>query len=391
MSLNIGLGFNIGGAIGTRTNTADPYLEVKIEGARMDRDVKSIMVEDHDRLIDKAVIEAWDQPRVCTDFVRENQKVTIELGWASSHAVIFEGIVRSVRGETDPGERRLVTITAFDLSYQMLRRAPRTVDHTGTLSSIVTAIVRQYQGDGIHVGTISPDPDPTFTANRPLRQTNKTDWQFIQDLTLAYGGRAFVEYNDGQSKFYFISQDTLVDGDALGSLKMCRGYSHLKRFRFSRIAAGTNLGRVAATIDPDTGDVQQTPTPPPTLPDAPTTPDTNQIARLSREMGSSHVARYSAAAQLAVTGGNPATLRRPANAAGLPSNPTVLAALARPDPTRILGLRGEGIANGNIMIRAKGKIEVEGIAAWAAGDWYVKKVQHKVQGRAYESHFVVTR
>ena len=42
----------------------------------------------------------------------------------------------------------------------------------------------------------------------------------------------------------------------------------------------------------------------------------------------------------------------------------------------MLGLRGEGRAVGTVLLRAKGKVTILGLAQWAEGDWYVSKAVH---------------
>lgn len=382
--------------------SANPFLEVLVAGSPMNRSVQSVMVEDHDRLIDKAVVEVLDLERVCSDFVREGQEIRIDLGWGGEHGVIFEGVVRKLEFETSPkGAQRLVTITAYDLSYKMMNMPPRSKDHEGKLSEIVTAIASEH---GIVVGTITPDPDPAFTKDKPLRQVNKSDWQFIQDLTLAYGGRAFVEYNDDASKLYFLSEKALMKQDALGTLKLCRGVSQIKQFKAERVAAWAAMQRVAATVDPQTGVVTELPPIPPSAPLPPASPGAGTAASLAKELGSGAESRYNAAAQIAAEAkGNPADQLPKGRTAGLPSDPELLAHLSRTDPTRVSGYRGEGVANGTIMLRAKGKVELQGLSSWADGDWYVNKAIHTIRGGSYdlkehvsrgatyETQFVVTR
>jgi hypothetical protein len=88
--------------------------------------------------------------------------------------------------------------------------------------------------------------------------------------------------------------------------------------------------------------------------------------------------------------------------AGLPSDPTLGDSMIQQDPTRALGFIGHGTAVGNVKLRAKGKITIDGIASWAAGDWYLRRVNHQIvqgvradqQGKArgsYITRFMVTR
>jgi hypothetical protein len=46
------------------------------------------------------------------------------------------------------------------------------------------------------------------------------------------------------------------------------------------------------------------------------------------------------------------------------------------DPTRTLGLHGQGLAMGTIFLRAKGSVEIGGLSSAASGKWYIKRVNH---------------
>jgi hypothetical protein len=76
----------------------------------------------------------------------------------------------------------------------------------------------------------------------------------------------------------------------------------------------------------------------------------------------------------------------------------------RRDPTKLLGIIGEGLATGNPQIRGKSLITIIGISPWYEGDWYVKVAKHSYQRGAtlgltggavrhpsYRTQFVVTR
>jgi hypothetical protein len=89
---------------------------------------------------------------------------------------------------------------------------------------------------------------------------------------------------------------------------------------------------------------------------------------------------------------------------GQPSDPDLAARAVVTDPTRVLGLRGEGRAVGTVMLRAKGKVTIIGLSDWAEGDWYVSKAVHSWSDTrtpddvrahrrrsSYETRFTATR
>jgi phage protein D len=364
------------------------HLSVAVEGADLAAAVTYVDIEDHDRLIDRAVVVLDDPYGALGDIPREGQSIQIELGWASEYAVLFDGdIVRVVTEAHGPRQRR-VTLVGLDTSYRMMQGEPKTRDHAGTLSSILQAIVSEYS---LPVGQVQLAPDPTFTAAMPLRQTNMKDWAFIQDVVERYGARAFVEYNDGVSQFYAVSDPQLMQGDSQGSLTYQEGPGQLLEFRYERVAASAVPQSTAVTVDPGTGDPVVSLPPAPVTPEPPPAPDPLRGQELDA-VGSGPSSDYTQALQQAAAAKRTPDQQRPkAIVAGLPSDPTIPDRIALMDPTRVLGLHGHGVAVGSAMLRAKGKLKIQGIANWAEGDWYVRQVNHVMTEKTYVSRFVVTR
>jgi len=371
-----------------------PFIQVKWQKERdITTAVQSIEIEDNDRLADKATIVVSDPQRVGMSVVERWQTIKIDLGWTSEHAVLFEGTIAQVNGHDAERSSRQLTIVAYDKSYLMNIQA-KTREHTGTLNSILTAIVGEYPP--LTVGQIEPSPDTEFPATAPLRQVNRTDLQFIQDIASHYGARAFVEYNEGASKFYFVQESRLLEAEKMGHLRFCSGLTQLIEFDYQRVSSGSPPRQAAATHDPATG---ETVTSPPPVEPPPPVPATD--ATLADELGRRSTggdAVLASGMQVAGTAPAPETQVRESSVVGLPSNPALPASIAdRRDRTRILGLRGTGLMVGSNKMRAKGKVGIEGIAAWATGDWYVTLVKHLYRGgpqpsnASYQTRFIVTR
>jgi phage protein D len=346
-----------------------------------------VTVEDNDRLIDKATIVLEDPQGTTVDIPSEGQKVRIDMGWAGSdnHTVIFEGLVTSVPARAAGAGTNGVTIIAFDPAWRMMQANasnPDTETHNpkppralpaGKLSAILERMIGHYN---IPKGIIRCEPDPEFTEQRPLWQRHETDWEFIQRMAQDYSARAYVEYNGGAAKFYFQPESTLVQGDPMGTLHYCRGFSQLVEFRYQRIASGASAQTAGSVADPGSGvAVSSAPVGAPT-PDPTVTPDPDVSARLSQlnpQLSSEHEQALTAAQ---ASPDRPADQRPAGPSVGNPSDPGLPDRISRRDPTRLLGFLGEGTAVGTIMLRAKGKVTITGIAAWAEGDWYVRKAVH---------------
>lgn len=364
-----------------------PKVEVLVEEKPMNGVIVSIEVEDNDRLIDKATIVVQDAERVCTDFASEGQKVRITLGWQSQHAVVFEGHITRVAGPDNGTYPRRVTMTALDPSYFMnITRRPVT-PHKGKLSEIIAAVVSlpEYKKH-FAIGKIDLDKEVEFPPDKPLMQGNETDLQFLYRLAMLYSARAFVEMNGEKLQFYFISEKKLMANDALGTLNYCQGFSELIDFSFQRVASDAQPVRSGVAVNPEDGSAIATPPPTAPQPSSPPPSDAGHIAHVDKRGG--NTAAYRAGADVANRAAvKPEQYRHHNFMSGLPSNPNLVEEITRQDPTRILGLRGEGTAVGNVMIRAKGKIGINGLAAWVDGNWYVHKVVHTVNLSGKEQSF----
>jgi hypothetical protein len=351
--------------------TTMPFLAIELEEYETDLAplARAVEIEDHDRLVDEARLTCNDPDGNGAALFEKGRTMTVGLGWDGEHGILFEGVIVESRPHAGSNGTRTVTVVARDLSHKM-SQDPKTEEHAaGPLSSIVTTIASRNGWSGAKAH-ITCDPDPTLTDRDARMQHEKTDYRFLQELAERYGARAFVEYNDGSSQFYFVSNRSLLEAKAMGRLEYCRGMQKLIEFRYENVAPRAARQLVATAVDPVTGEAKTTQgeVPPPASGEPP------PIAPSS-------------------------TPPAPARAAGQPSDPNRAERVTIVDPTRVLGLRGDGRAVGTIMLRAKGKVEIVGLAPWAEGDWYVSKATHawrdtsmpEVKKSSYETKFTATR
>lgn len=369
--------------------TADEraFARIRLESIDISDQVWSVDVEDVDRGSDKATLVMDDPDSTNSDALREGAFVAIELGWESERAAVFEGCVRSVEPAAGNGHR--VTVVAHDLStrLQAARRDPSR-QHTGTLESILTTILAPT---GIPVGSITVDPMPSWTEEEPLRQRDRTDWELIQDLAEEYRARAFVEVNraesdtaavrarGGTSRFYFVSESALLAQDPMGKLIFCPGHGRLLEFEYRRAGSGASPSASTAVADPDSG-APVTHAGPAAATEPPATASAERASRAGAVIGESRARAYEAGVEVTSAAPvQPDQLRATDTVTGLPSDPRRAQRRIQQDRTRILGFSGDGVAMGTVFLRAKGAVEIEGLATWAAGNWYVSRVNHMVQ------------
>jgi hypothetical protein len=347
-----------------------PFASVTIDGVDMAANVESIDVEDHERATDRARVVLDDTKNQAAQIVREQSVMQVTLGWTSEKAFIFEGVVVDSKVEAQGAKQQRVTVTAYDLSHLMTQGTPKKrYFDSGQLSDALKALVASYSSSKLYAGNIVIPNDPTFSSASPLaKPEGMCDLDFIQKLADQYRCRAFVEVNNNQSKFYFVSETSLLKGDPMGVLHYCPGGGgeKLTEFNYRRIGSGAAQTGTATVTDPATGN-PVTQTAPAPAPEGPLTisPGGSKDPQLTQ-----------AADVLSKSSDTPDTSRPTPIVNQLPSDPDKANRRIQPDPTRIVGFTGDGTAVGTIKLRAKGKVTIKGIAPWAEGDWYVHKVNH---------------
>lgn len=410
-----GLGVGLGSVVSTLSGlspegpaaAAVAFADVKLEKSSMEGDVVSIEVEDNDQWVDRATIVVDDPHGKYQQAACEGMHLTVDLGW-EKHAVIFEGLVTKADSVSSSKGKRQTEIVACDLSYLMdLRREPKGEDFKGSLGLILEELLArpEYKGK-IQVGSIEIEKDedekePTYTTRNPLRlKAGQSDWNLIQKVAKLYDARAFVEYNDGSSRFYWVPVVKLLESQTLGSLNYCPGHGKLLEFKFQRFARKASEASAQSVIDPATGKVESTPSAAPKEADPPPLANPEVQAQLQK-LGPGQAERYNNALELAAGSEFQPKDMRPTG--GRKPGASKLAGLQekRGDNRAFkLGLRGQGTCVGNIQLRAKGNVSIFGIDPLFEGGWYLRKVRHfytrvrDAEGKnrsTFSSKFEVTR
>jgi hypothetical protein len=239
-------------------------------------------------------------------------------------------------------------------------------------------------------------------------EPNTTDLQFLQKLAREYQCRVFVEYNapdkppskpvagadPGHSQFYFWSLSKIMQKDPIGTLYFCPGVHQLVEFHYQRVASGADPERTVSVLDDSTGAPVTSPSQPTPGEQALQMPDS--IDRdLPGVTDNADKAAQAVVDEASSAIGTPHDQVKQKTAIGGTSDKTLPSKATKRDPTRLMGVLGEGTATGNISIRAKSKITLIGISPWYEGDWYTKVVRHKYentgQSASYTTHFLATR
>ncbi|MFF3407477.1 hypothetical protein ACFYW8_14985 [Streptomyces sp. NPDC002742] len=358
--------------------------------------VRSVAVEDHDRLTDEAKVVLDDPTGVLAHALFEGLVVRLDLGRQMQHAALFEGVVVSSRVLAGP-QGQHIELTARDYSHRLAQTpfAPETWNTGEPLSALLRRLVTAT-GTGITVGRIEPVDDTAPDARGAGRYVATSVWDFILDQARGQGCLAYVELTDKkESQFSFRPIAAIAASEPIGTLRYCRVGSDLVTFTYERISSGALPVRSASTVDPDTGRLVDQPAP--VAPPRPllAAPQTGRAPAASDQMRAAIEALTGKAAVAQGRLTTPAE-RVVGKAAGTAQDARNRVSV---DPTRIVGMSGRGKAVGNALLRAKAMLRITGLAPWAEGVWYLTKVNHVYtrdlvgdrQDSSYFTHITATR
>ena len=74
------------------------FLSVKVEGQEVGDLIETAEVEENDMQSDLATLTFVDTNLVLSDVLHEGLSVEVDLGWSDAHALVFRGIITSIRG-----------------------------------------------------------------------------------------------------------------------------------------------------------------------------------------------------------------------------------------------------------------------------------------------------
>jgi hypothetical protein len=338
--------------------------------------VIAIDVEDDDELTDMATITFDDPTAVLAQLSFEGLLVRVALGRSGRTATLFEGIITSAKVHaTTIGQR--IELTALDFTWMMTRRPldPMEWKPGETLKAVLTRVVGRPE---YHLTPfqIEPAQDTTQAQRRPVRPANLNEWEFVLDQARRQNCLAFVEFDgESASNFYFVPLAKVMTAEPVGTLRYARGYGSLLEFTYERVTSTAAPILHAASIDPTTGIAVDHPaadSPPRAILPAPVTDSMPHLGP-GRRAAVESLAELSTAAD--------ARLTRPrSRVSGLAAGSAAdLARRTMSDPTMEEGMLGRGVAAGTTALRAKARVQIAGVAPWAEGIWYLRRVNHRYQ------------
>jgi len=256
-----------------------------------------------------------------------------------------------------------------------------------TVSAIVQKVAKANNFPKVQA-TLSPDP----TVRKPINQDGKTDLAFLQELAKTYHAKCFVELDEvGDEVLYFLPErrivtlnrpDTLILRYRLGPT------SNLITFSPSFDSSYMDRQKEVADVDDKGKNVESQEKPPAEiviweLEDARMAQASSRDADALRTLYDVGVERKKEL-QKALASRKPAVGEVALDQSDVESRNDV-------SESRSLGMTATGTTFGNIWLRAKSNVQIEGVNARFSGLWYVSSVTHKIDSGGYKTDFKCVR
>jgi phage protein D len=347
------------------------------------------VVED-DRQSDSASVTIPDPRMIFGDAIFEGSSMEVDLGYAEKdqHALMLRAIITKVESNFNQNGVPSLTLKGDDLSITMGLAEKRRVWRDRSVTDIVKSIANE---NGFKQVQVELNPDPMIRT-RPIHQDGKTDLAFLQDLAKTYHAKCFVELDEhAKEVLYFIPErrilhlrrpDQLLLNYRMGPSSNLISFS--PKFDVSYI----DRFKEVHDIDPQGQKIQSQ--------EKPQSESfiwnlsQDSLARASQEDKKKINDLYNKGVHLKQNLDQKLHSRQPAVG-------EVAADQAQLDSTndalesRHLGMSASGSTYGNIWLRAKSKITVQGVGERFSGDWYVNNVTHKIDSSGYKTDFRCVR
>jgi phage protein D len=360
----------------------ETFVSVKVDDEELGDQLRYLELEESDTLADTVRLTFGDDYMVLADVLIESQTVEIDLGTRKSHSIVFRGPITSVRGDYPSGGLSTVELEAADgligLSLQ-----PKTHCWKSDVAQIVNDIATAHQLSAGKVDAPASTGDPV-----PQHQVEETDLAFLYRLAADLDCKLFIDHTGARDSLNFVRTQSLLDDEA-SEVRLVFDVS-LESFAPRFDAFATRPEDALVTTDPKSAATV-------TLREKHTDgtegmwrPDANRIARLGA--GAARVGTL-AAKSAGKRGSVTSSWRRPPRAAGAASRPATDRAGVLGDSARRLGQTGHGRTAGNVAIRPRCRLELEGYGGRWSGTWYAARVRHviDVERRSFLTSFICTR
>lgn len=367
-----------------------PYYHVLLEGVDITSWVQSVTVEEDDRKADQLTLVIPDPQLLYADALFEGTTVEVDLGYAGSgqHALLIRALITKVDLRYPEDGIPMLTLKGEDLSIRMGLQERNQVWRNRRVTDVVRAIAERYDFADVITDL---DPDPRIEG-RSVHQDGTTDLAFLQELAERYHAKCFVELNeDGREVLYFIPERRVLAARRADQLVLryrMGPYSNLISFTPRVDINYVDRYRQMHDVDRQGRPVSSQEHEPPAFELWNLNPA--RVAQVNRRDQTRVTTLYTIGAvqTLELQGES----RAAAIAVGTVAvDQTEYESINVTLETRSQGHSSQGRTFGNIWLRAKSIITLEGLHERFNGEWYVNNVQHKIDINGYVTDFKCER
>jgi phage protein D len=363
----------------------DIYVTVKIAGEDATGLVQHVEVEESDVRADLATLTFVDQSLVLPDVLHEGLGIEIDLGRQDVHALVFRGVVTSLRCGFPHQSAARVVVEAVDTLVGLSLKPQTKRWWNTTLSTVVREIA---VASSMVPGRIEPAEDPTFDEDRPLQQVEETDLALLYRLARDNDCKVFVEHSGPVDRLGFVATSRLLSDQPIDhELVFNQNVVDLET-TFEAFEADPEQKLVSTDLQ--TGERIETDQKSVTGGDTSWTPDPARIARLGT--GAAWVTAVLAK-------GTPVRTqltdhwRTRERVTGAASRSSSDHAAALGDRARRLGQAARGRTTGDVDLQPRKMVKLTGFGGRWSGSWYLTAVRHEIDipSRSYTTSFTARR
>jgi len=366
-----------------------PFFQVRLEGEDITPWVSSVSVTEDDKQADSVTITIPDPRMVYSDGLFEGSITEVDMGYAEAdqHALMLRATITKIEQTYPENGVPTLTLKGEDKSILMGLQEKKKVWKDQTVTSVVGKVAQPYGFSRVDA-RLSPDPK----LSKPLTQDGKTDLAFLQELAETYHAKCFVELDEqGNEVLYFLPERRIVTlrrPDKLVLRYRMGPDSNLTSFAPSFDASYIDRQKEVFDVDKKGQTVKSPDKPPPEVVIWELDParmaqaspaDKDKVRKLyDRGAAQKRELQKKLAAKRTTVG------KVVADQAELDSTSDALEA-------RRQGMTATGSTFGNIWLRAKSKVFIEGVHERFNHEWYVSNVTHKADGSKYTTDFKCVR
>jgi phage protein D len=366
-----------------------PFYQIRMEGEDITPWVTSVTVVEDDRQTDNITLAIPDPRMIYADALFEGSTVEADLGYAGDgqHALLLRAIITKVELSYPENGLPMLTLKGEDKSIMMGLVEKKRLWRDRKVTDIVRELGRKHGFQKVEA-SLSPDPK----LRQPVNQDGKTDLAFLQELAQEHHAKCFVELDEQNVEvLYFIPERRIV--------KLNRPDALVLRYRSG---PGSNLIGFSPSFDSNIIDrlkeVEDIDHRGNKIKSQEKPPSEVVIWKLDgRRQAQASAADWEKITKLYEKGAEgkrklqKQLAARRAVAGQVARDQAELELTNDALESRRLGMKADGTTFGNIWLRAKSNVHVQGVGARFDGEWYVSNVTHRIDAGGYKTDFKCVR